>query len=220
MFVFSNLAISLDGKIATRKRNFLSLGTQEDLKHMKKLRSQCDGILMGATTLREFRKPCLSMKEGPHPANIVMTSSLEKFSTNWEYFQDKNLERIFFIGSGTSKLKIKEFSKYSELIFLRKNSPKHPLADQIIDHLEKRGMKRLLIEGGGQIMWNFVSRNWIDEYHVTLTPKILGGSLSPTLVDGHGFSPHEILRLTLKSCRVIKNELYLVYKRRLHRELI
>src|SRR6478672_6851800 len=52
MFIFSNLAISLDGKIGTRKRNLFPLGTAEDRREMNILRLQCDALLMGASTLR------------------------------------------------------------------------------------------------------------------------------------------------------------------------
>ena len=60
-------------------------------------------------------------------------------------------------------------------------------------------------------MWDFVRENLIDEYHVTLTPKLVGGREAPTLVDGDGFEPRDILNLRLKSCRKVGDELYLVY---------
>ncbi len=61
-------------------------------------------------------------------------------------------------------------------------------------------------------MWDFSSAHLIQEYHVTLTPKIIGGATAATLVDGRGFLPKEILNLKLKQCRVIGNEIYLVYQ--------
>jgi riboflavin biosynthesis pyrimidine reductase len=62
-------------------------------------------------------------------------------------------------------------------------------------------------------MWEFAKENLIDEYHVTLTPKILGGRDSPTLVDGLGFKPKDILNLKLQQSRVVGDEIYLVYSR-------
>ena len=60
-------------------------------------------------------------------------------------------------------------------------------------------------------MWDFVREDLIDEYHVTLTPRLIGGTEAPTLVDGEGFDPSEVVNLTLKSCRKAGDELYLVY---------
>jgi riboflavin biosynthesis pyrimidine reductase len=62
-------------------------------------------------------------------------------------------------------------------------------------------------------MWNFVKYNLIDEYHVTLTPRLLGGAQSPTLIDGEGFTPPQTLNLKLRQCRVVGNEVYLTYEK-------
>jgi 5-amino-6-(5-phosphoribosylamino)uracil reductase len=83
----------------------------------------------------------------------------------------------------------------------------------VVQHLSDRGVQRLLIEGGGQIMWDFVSLNLIDEFHVTLTPRILGGAEAPTLVDGLGFKKQKSLKLKLIQCRAIGDELFLTYRR-------
>jgi riboflavin biosynthesis pyrimidine reductase len=72
-------------------------------------------------------------------------------------------------------------------------------------------VKQVIVEGGGTIMWDFASRNLIDEYHVTLTPRVLGGRDSPTLVDGQGFPGSRALQLRLKSVRRKGDELFLVY---------
>jgi 2,5-diamino-6-(ribosylamino)-4(3H)-pyrimidinone 5'-phosphate reductase len=82
-----------------------------------------------------------------------------------------------------------------------------------VKKLEELGVKRLLVEGGGGLMWDFVKPNLIDELYVTLTPRILGGRDAPTLVDGAGFNPREVVNLKLKQCRRVGDELYLVYKK-------
>ena len=53
----------------------------------------------------------------------------------------------------------------------------------------------------------------IDEYNVTVTPRILGGTEAPTLVDGKGFTPDDVLNLKLKDSRVVGNEIFLVYEK-------
>jgi riboflavin biosynthesis pyrimidine reductase len=44
IFVFSNLATSVDGKIATQSREFFPLGTPADWKQMQVLRREADAI--------------------------------------------------------------------------------------------------------------------------------------------------------------------------------
>lgn len=59
----------------------------------------------------------------------------------------------------------------------------------------------------------FVAKDLVDEWNVTLTPKIVGGSTAPTLVDGDGFLMDEIKEYRLKVQRY-KDELFLKYIRK------
>jgi riboflavin-specific deaminase-like protein len=213
MFIFSNLATSLDGKIATSSRKFCPLGTDEDLKIMQEIRFRADALIMGASTFRAFRKPCWIPSLKVPAINAALSSSLEDFSPNWDFFRQKGLSRILFVGHQASTKRLKKFERSSEIVVLKKPTQRKSTAMQIVQEFDQRGVSNLLIEGGGSLMWDFASQNLIDEYHVTLTPKIVGGNRSPTLVDGLGFSEKDILRLKLMQCRVIGEEIFLTYRK-------
>ncbi len=211
MFVFSNLAMTLDGKIAHSNRKILLLGSSQDRLQMQVLRKECDAVLMGAATLRTYKKPCLVHGALQQPVNIIVSSSLEGISPHWAFFKSTQTKRVLFLNQKIAPKQIKKFENdTTEIVFLKKNK----IASQILKYLEKKKINRLLVEGGGELMWVFSSLNLIDEYHVTLTSKILGGRTSPTLVDGKGFEPEKILGLQLEQCRIIKNELFLVYRKK------
>lgn len=218
MFVFSNLATSLDGKIATSSREPFYLGTPADRRQMQVLRKKCDILLMGAGTLRAYQKFCgvRGASAAKQPANAIVSASLEGVSPDWEFFRDPELKRILFVTSPQrlSAAHRRVFEKSSQIIDLEPATTRRPTSVQIMKALKARGYKSLLVEGGGEMMWHFASQNLIDEYNVTLTPKIVGGSESPTLVEGQGFLPHQILELKLHRCRRLGDELYLVYKKR------
>lgn len=210
MFIFSNLATSLDGKIATASRVQFWLGTAADHKQMQVLRKKCDVLLFGAGTLRTYHKFCGIHGSIKQPANAIISRSLEGISPRWEFFSDPKKHRILFVTElrEIPRSRLKSFEKCSEIQSLLKSKP---VAPQAIQQLSKRGFERLLVEGGGDVMWNFASLNLIDEYHVTLTPKIVGGSQAPTLVEGAGFRPEDILKLRLKRCLRRGDELFLTY---------
>ena len=63
------------------------------------------------------------------------------------------------------------------------------------------------------MMWEFVSADLIDEYHITHVPRLLGGVTAPTLVQGPGLPPESVVNVKLVSCRRLGSELYLVYRR-------
>ncbi len=212
MFVFSNLAMTLDGKIAIRDHPHFLLGSSFDKKQMQVLRAECDGILIGAATLRAFPKGCLIHSDlAEQPLQIILSSKLEKISMDWEVFKNKKTKRILFVTEKIPLAKKVEIEKTSEIILLKKSAP---IASQIIQNLRRYGIKRLLIEGGGELLWEFVKENLIDEYHVTLTPKLMGGRENPSLVQGAGFlTANQILKLKLTQCQVVKDELYLIYRK-------
>lgn len=211
LFVFSNLATSVDGKIATRSRVLFPLGTPADRRQMQVLRKKADAIITGAATLRAYRKPYGVSGANRQPWNAIVSSRLDGLSPEWPFFRDSRFQRLLFVQKGTPAQRLRKFEACCEIEYLPTGGA---TANAIVRAFGKRGVKRLLVEGGGGLMWDFASRNLIDEYHVTLTPWIVGGAEAPTLVDGRGFEPKQILGLKLAGCRVVGDELYLTYRRR------
>ncbi|MEK6580095.1 MAG: dihydrofolate reductase family protein [Bdellovibrionota bacterium] len=217
MFIFSNLATSIDGKIATKSRALFPLGTPYDRRQMIVLRKKCDAILMGAATLRAWRKPCKAGNSKTQPINVVLSSKLEGISPEWDFFKDPDIMRIIFITGRLHKKKFEAFTKCCTVICLNKSTKRIPLAYQVIKALAQFKVKRLLVEGGGGVMWDFISHNLIDEINITLTPRVLGGTEAPTLVDGPGFESKQVVNFKLKKARKVANELYLTYRKTSHR---
>lgn len=222
MHVFSNLAISVDGKIATRKPVLTFLGSPEDHREMQRLRRRSDAILIGASTLRMYRRPSVikpvatkrasARNPRAQPVNVILSTDLAGFSTQWPFFKARGLRRLLIVTGSPSHARLKRFEKCCEVLRLRAK-PKKSLAPRILRALKERGIRRLLIEGGGSVLWHFVRCDAIDEYHITLTPCLIGGVDAPTLVEGEGFDPRSILRLQLRSVRRVGSELYLKYGR-------
>jgi riboflavin-specific deaminase-like protein len=211
MFIFSNLAISLDGKISTTDRSLAALGSSYDRKNMIALRGEADAILCGADTLRTYKKPLTAKDTEEQPHNIILSSRLKEISQNWPFFRRNDIRRILFVSHLTRSTDVRRFQKSCEVVVLKKS--KTAIARQICAYLSKIGVQRLLIEGGGAVMWEFSKANLIDEFHVTLTPQIVGGKEAPTLVDGAGFSAKKLLKLKLSQCRIVDQELFLIYRR-------
>ena len=49
-------------------------------------------------------------------------------------------------------------------------------------------MTNLLVEGGGQVLGSFLSAQAIDEIHVFIAPKLIGGTNAPGPVLGRGIA--------------------------------
>jgi 5-amino-6-(5-phosphoribosylamino)uracil reductase len=212
MYIFSNLATSVDGKIATQSRVHFSLGTPADRRLMQVLRKRADAVIIGAGTLRAFHGPILC-SGAQKPINVVVSSQLKGLSTSWKFFTNRSTRKILFVLPEASTTQIRKFAPFAEIYQLDAPTRRKPIAVQIVQTLEKLGVRNLLVEGGGGLMWDFIEPGLLDEMYITLTPRILGGSQSPSLVDGKGFTPENIVNLKLKSCQRKGDELYLVYSR-------
>jgi riboflavin biosynthesis pyrimidine reductase len=81
----------------------------------------------------------------------------------------------------------------------------------LLRRLKRRGVNRLLVEGGGEVNWNFIEADLVDELYVTITPRLLGGRDAPTLLEGPGLSMREQRALRLLELHREGDELYCRY---------
>src|SRR3712207_6212109 len=149
MFVFSNLATSLDGKIATAGREHFYLGTPADRDRMQVLRRRADAILMGASTLRTFQRPCVLRGTPRHqPANVILSRNLAGIDPEWPFFTRNipGFRRILLVTGEAPARRLARFEASCEVIPLH---PKKPAAPQAVATLAALGIERLLVEGGG-----------------------------------------------------------------------
>ncbi len=108
---------------------------------------------------------------------------------------------------------MKKFARLAEIHFLKKPTAKNPVSKQVVRALSKLGVRKLLVEGGGGVRWDFIRPGLLDEINLTLTPRILGGVDAPTLVDGPGFEPKDVANFRLRKVKKLGSELYLVYSK-------
>ncbi len=209
--------MTLDGKIAGHDHQDFSLGSKADRLEMDRLRACADVVVWGGQTLRTARHPARVREESlvrerverglpPHPANAVITKSGD-FPEKLPWFESDEIERFIFTGrEGESRILETQTGRARIVVLDVADS----LPEQVLAYFSEQGMKRVLIEGGGSLVWEFARH--IDEFHVTLTPWLAGGASAPTLMDGPGFPSGEFLGLALVEVRREGDELFLRYK--------
>lgn len=216
-YVTVNMATSLDGRISTRRRETVTLGTRNDRHLMDVLRARSDGVLVGAGTVRHDGFPVLvrdpevrrrrSRKRPTHPVNIVLSRTLD-MPVNRGIFQHPDTEKLIFTTRSATAARLKRFRRVAEVVVLpRRTLP----VDAVLAELAKRGMRKILLEGGGELHFAFARAGCVDEIYVTVTPHLIGGP-APTLLDGSGFLWKEHPRLKLVSSRRSGDEVFLRYR--------
>lgn len=214
-----NMAMSLDGKISTYRREHIALGSEHDRRLMDVLRGKSDAVIIGAGTLRHDGLPIVMRykdlaearrKHGlpAHPINVVLSRTL-RFPATKPFFKPAGVERIIFTTKLAPVTRVKRFRKVAEVVVL----PRRTLSPRnVLEVLRGRGVKKVLLEGGGEIHFAFVKDGVVDEIYITLTPKLLGGAAAPSILDGRGFNALDHRALRLVSSKRVGDELYLRYR--------
>ena len=208
--VILSAAISVDGKIAT-KTGDSNLSSKIDKIRVHKLRSKVDAILIGQNTFRRD-DPILSVRyaKGRNPIRIILDSR-GKISSKSKIIKTCNkIPTILAVSKNISNKNLQRLKKYPlEIIIAGENKVN---LKQLLKQLEKRKIKKLLLEGGGTVNWEFIKQGLFDEIIVTVTPFLIGGTKSISLVQGLGFSKiSKSTKLKLKKIKQQKNELVLHY---------
>jgi len=218
--VIVNMAVSVDGRINSRTRERFALGSEHDRRLMDVLRERADAVLIGAGTVRHdghpmlLRYPDLVAKrkrrgESAHPVNVVLSGDLDLPVKR--FFADDATKRIIFTTRRATAARIRKFQRVAEVVVL---PGKHPSAPRVVEELHKRGLKRLILEGGGEVHFPFAKAGLVDEWYITITPRLIGGRNAPSFLDGEGFVKKNHIQLKLVSLRRVKDELFLRYKKK------
>jgi len=209
-YVIISGAISIDGKIAT-KTGDSKLSSKQDSIRLHKLRSKVDAILVGKNTVL-VDDPLLTVRHtiGKNPTRIILDSKgiLSKKSKILQT-SDK-VKTIIVISKQISKLNLKKLNAFQvEIIIAGKNSINIKL---LLKKLSEKNFKTILVEGGGITNWEFIKHNIFDELLITISPCIIGGNNSVSLVEGEGFGKiSKSPNLRLKSTKRLKNHYVLHY---------
>ena len=203
-------AMSIDGKIATSAGDS-KLSSESDIRRVHKLRSGVDAILVGKKTV-ERDDPLLSVRyvRGRNPTRIVI-DSLASTPSGFRIIKTaKDIPTIIACTEKASERNRQRLQRHSvEVVHAGKNSVN---LGRLLSILYKRGIRTVLLEGGGRTNWEFVRRNLVDEIIITVSPRVLGGAGAVSLVDGAGFSRiSRSPRFRLEKAGRRKDELVLRY---------
>jgi 2,5-diamino-6-(ribosylamino)-4(3H)-pyrimidinone 5'-phosphate reductase len=216
MGITLNAAMTVDGKIATISGDS-AISSRDDLKRVHKLRASADGIIVGISTVLADN-PRLTVRlarkrvKRKDPARIVIDST-GKIPLDSRILLTAS--RIKTIVAVTKLAHIDTLSKIKKTGAIVIVSGKQTVnLKKVFSIIKQMGIRKILVEGGGEINWSLLRLGIVNELIVTIAPKIVGGRQATTLVEGEGYRRiSRGIKLHLKQAQIQNNgELVLHYK--------
>jgi 5-amino-6-(5-phosphoribosylamino)uracil reductase len=210
------LAMSADGKIADVQRSPARFGSAADQQHLERQVAQADGVLVGAGTLRTYgttirvtTPELLGQRRAAgkpsQPVQIVCSGSAH-LDPNLRFFRQPVPHWLLTTQAGAQSWQQPGFE---QIIIAGQDRIDWPTA---LRNLGSLGLERVAVLGGGQLVASLLAAGLVDELWLTVCPLILGGSQSPTPVDGLGFAAQLAPRLHLLSVETQEQEVFLHYR--------
>ncbi|MFX0113049.1 MAG: 2,5-diamino-6-(ribosylamino)-4(3H)-pyrimidinone 5'-phosphate reductase [Candidatus Hodarchaeota archaeon] len=221
-------AISVDGKIATARTRDSTLSSLEDWKRVHRLRNSVDALMVGRGTIIADNPKLLVKQEhlpqdeeSKHPIRIV-TDSMAQTSPMAKVFTfAPDVPTIIAVSMKASQERIQALrDSGGEIIVCGTNRVD---LEQLMEQLFKRGIRKLMLEGGGQLNWSMFSLGLVDELRLAIAPTIIGGSKAVSLFEGDGYNrTNEAPLLILQSKEMFEDCLVTIYlvKHNEHRQKI
>lgn len=210
--VILSAATSLDGKIATKSGDS-RFSSKKDKTRVYNLRAAVDAILVGKNTVRHD-DPILTTHQvkGKNPIRIILDSRAT-ISTKSRIIKTCNkIPTILAVSKKAPNKNLVKLRKFPLKIIVLGNNTVN--IKKLLNVLWKLKIKKILVEGGGTVNWEFVNQNIFDEIIVTITPFLVGGKDAISIIEGKGFSKIvKSKKLKLEKILHLGNEVVLHYKK-------
>jgi 5-amino-6-(5-phosphoribosylamino)uracil reductase len=220
-FVFSNFAMTADGKTAFADHQFIPFGSRRDQQHMMELRATADAVMSGARTVdlspailgtggAKYRQ--LRLQRGLREYNLrIIVSGSGTIDPNAEIFKHNQSPIIILTSQRADPRQLKKLSTLAVVKVCGKNAINFRAAFHWLR--QEWGVKRLLCEGGGELHGALLQAGLVNELHLTICPVIFSGRRTPTIADGTGIQKiADATPLKLKSMKCFGNETFFVFQ--------
>ncbi|WP_342678515.1 2,5-diamino-6-(ribosylamino)-4(3H)-pyrimidinone 5'-phosphate reductase [Methanofollis sp. UBA420] len=210
-YVFVNLAMSADGKISTRERRQVKISGTDDFQRVDRIKAGADGIMVGIGTIVSDN-PSLTVKSADlkaarrqggrdeHPVRIIVDSAA-RTPPDADILMKGEGRRIVAVSASAPAERVSTLREKAEVIVTGEEGVD---LGRLMDELGARGIGRLMVEGGGTLIWGLFRAGLVDELITYVGSIVIGGRDAPTPADGEGFVEEDAFpRLELVSVEKI-----------------
>jgi 5-amino-6-(5-phosphoribosylamino)uracil reductase len=213
-YVLLSCAMSIDGYIDDAGPERLLLSNDEDFDRVDAVRAECDAILVGAATIRRDDPRLLVRSEprrrqrvarglSPNLIKVTLTSGGDLDPSSRFFTTGDSLKLVYCASPAAAKAR-ERLGGVAEVV-----DAGDPLdLGRVLDDLAGRGVRRVMVEGGGAVHTQFLTGGLADELQLVIAPFFVGDPDAPRFVNAGTFRPG---RMTLAETRQIGDVVLLRY---------
>ncbi|WP_432406537.1 bifunctional diaminohydroxyphosphoribosylaminopyrimidine deaminase/5-amino-6-(5-phosphoribosylamino)uracil reductase RibD [Wukongibacter sp. M2B1] len=188
-FCLMKSAMSLDGKIATKFADSKWITSIPSREYVHRLRHRYAGIMVGIGTVL-VDNPLLTTRipdfEGKNPIRIIVDSRC-RIPLDANVVKTTSKARTLLATTNqadSQKIKVLKEKDVEVLVLPLKNDRVD--LNALMEKLGEMGIDSILLEGGGTLNYSALDTGIVDKVSFFIAPKIIGGNLSKTPVEGAG----------------------------------
>ena len=193
-YVLLSCSMSLDGYLDSAGEGRLLLSNDADFDRVDEVRSGCDAILVGATTVRNDNPALLIRSEQRRrrriaeglpaaPVKVTLTARGE-LDPRARFFTLGDSEKLVYCPTSAAATTSDRLGAVATVV---DGGPQVRMRD-LSEDLQARGVRRLMVEGGGTVHTQFLTEGVADELHLVVAPFFVGDSRAQRFV-GDGIFP-------------------------------
>ena len=210
-------AMSIDGYIAGAAMKPLPLSNAADFDRVDAVRAACDAILVGAATVRTDQPRLLLRSDArsserrarglpPSPIKVTVTRG-GRLDASAAFFAAGDTEKVVYCASPVVNQASERLGSVATVVDGGQPVSMH----WVCEDLYRRGVQRLMVEGGQSVHTQFLTGNLADELHLAVAPFFIGDSAAPRFVSDGRFPWNPDRRATLAEVRQLGDVVLLRY---------
>lgn len=186
-WIIAKWAMTLDGKSATKTGFSKWISNEQSREIVHKLRGRVDAVMIGRLTARLDNPLLTARPPGPRTAvRVVVDTRASLASDSQLVLTACEVPVLVAVGREAPADDRRRLKEAGCEVFVCKAETRLGRLNQLLRELGRRQMTNVLLEGGGQLAGSLLDSGQIDEAHVFIAPKLIGGTSARSPIAGDG----------------------------------
>lgn len=215
-WIIAKWAMTQDGRIATSTGNSKWISNKSSRATVHQIRGRVDGVMVGiGTALAD--DPMLN----PRPAGVrnptrIVVDSTARISVDSKLVKTANeFPTLIAVGPSADAGRCEVLTQAGVEVFRSDASDANQRLIDLLAFLAEKGMTNILVEGGGELLGSLHDLGQIDETHVFIGSKMIGGAGSISPIAGLGQpSMADATALELRDVQRLGSDVYVISRAR------